>query len=159
MKRVRTALTLALVAAAVSLGSCASVPPSQNAARIERLVAELNRADEDRLIKLSALPFLLDGETVAREEDLRTLWRNLRAGGFTFADAKIESITPVGPESYKDFAEDPEVAAFFKKHTAPEAATVRLRTGHGTFLLLTGGKVGWIAGIPKLYGFTGPEGN
>ena len=106
-------------------------------------------------MKLSALPFLLDGETVAREEDLRTLWRNLRSTGFTFADAEIQEIRQIGPESYRTFADDPEALAFFKKHTGKGAATVRLKTRDGVFTLLTGGRVGF---LPKIYGFTGPEG-
>jgi hypothetical protein len=122
-----------------------------NENRVERLVERLNTADEERVMKLSALPFLLDGETVAREEDLRNLWGTLRSTGFSFSDARIEDIRAVDPDSYRAFADDPEVRAFFKKHTGKGAAVVRLRTGRGTFLLLTGGRSGF---LPKIYGFT-----
>jgi hypothetical protein len=148
-----------LVAAFVALTgtACSTVPPSQNEARLDRLVEELNTADEDRLVELCALPFLLDGETVVREEDLRVLWRNLRASGFTFADARIAGIREAGPDSYKTFSDDPEVHAFFKKHTGKNAAVIDLETDHGAFSLLTGGRVGRYGRLPKLYGFTGPE--
>jgi hypothetical protein len=155
MKRTRIGIIHAASLAALLLSACSSVPPSQNEGRVERLVEELNTADEDRIMKLSALPFLLDGETVAREEDLRTLWRNLRSSGFTFADAEIQEIRPIGPESDRTFAEDPEALAFFKKHTGKGAATVRLKTSRGVFTLLTGGRTVF---LPKIYGFTGPEG-
>jgi hypothetical protein len=125
---------------------------------VERLVEELNTADENRIMKLCALPFLLDGETIAREEDLRTLWRNLKAGGFSFADADIVEIREAGNEAYKTFADDPEVLAFFKKYTGKAAAVVTLKTAKGTFHLLTGGRVAKYGRLPKLYGFTGPEG-
>ncbi len=156
MKRTRIGIIHAAALAALLVSACSTVPPAQNGRRVARLVEELNTADEDRVMKLSALPFLLDGETVAREEDLRTLWRNLRSTGFTFADAKIEEIRAIGPDSYKAFADDPETLACFKKHTGKGAATVRLRTGRGVFTLLTGGRSGF---LPKIYGFTGPEGD
>lgn len=155
MKRIRVGIIYSAALAALLLSACSTVPPSQNERRVERLVEELNSADEDRIMKLSALPFLLDGETVAREEDLRALWRNLRESGFTFEDAKIEEIRAIGPDSYRAFSADPEALAFFKKHSGKGAATVRLKTRRGVFTLLTGGRVGF---LPKIYGFTGPEG-
>ncbi|GAB1482092.1 hypothetical protein MASR2M78_09070 [Treponema sp.] len=136
------------------LAACTSVPPSQNEKRVEQLVVELNSADIDRIMELSALPFLLDGETVAREQDLRMLWTNLKAAGFSFADASIAEIREIGPSSYKSFSEDPEVLAFFKKHSAKGAALVELSTRYGKVYILTGSKVGR---IPKIYGFKAPE--
>jgi hypothetical protein len=143
---------------ALASTACSTVPPSQNERRVERLVEELNTADEGRIMDLCALPFLLDGETVAREEDLRILWRNLRAAGFTFADAEIVEIREIGSDSFKTFSDDQEVLAFFKKHTGAAAAVITLKTGHGTFRLLTGGRVTKYGRLPKLYGFAGPEG-
>lgn len=155
MKRTHIGICLGALAALL-VSACSTVPPSRNEKRLERLVAELNTAGEDRLIELTALPFLLDGETIAREEDLRTLWRNLRAAGFTFADAEIADIAEAGPDSYRTFSDDPEVQAFFAKHTGKDAALVRLTTGHGTFFLISAGRAGR---LPKLYGFTSREGN
>ncbi len=143
--------------AALACASCATVP-SRDAGRVERLVEELNSADEDRIVELCALPFLLDGETVAREEDLRTLWRNLRASGFVFSEAEVGGIAEAGADSYAAFADDPEVLAFFKKYVGKDPAVVTVETGRGTFLLLTGGRVSRFGRLPKLYGFTGPEG-
>jgi len=145
---------LGIAAIIAVLSACASVPPSQNEKRVEQLVAELNGADIDRIMELSALPFLLDGETVAREQDLRILWTNLKASGFSFAEAVIEEIREIGPTSYRSFSDDPEVVAFFKKHTAKGAALVELSTRYGRVYLLTGSKVGR---IPKIYGFAAVE--
>jgi hypothetical protein len=158
MNSTRCAPILFAALLALLASACSTLPPSQNEKRIERLVAELDAADEERLLELSALPFLLDGETVAREADLRALWRNLRAAGFSFAGAEIVGIAENGPESYKAFGDDPEVMAFFKKHGGKDSATVTLKTPRGTFLILTGGKVGRIAGIPRIHGFTRTEG-
>ncbi len=121
--------------------------------RVEQLIKELNSADEARLIELSALPFLLDGETIAREEDLRVLWRNLRETGFSFGEAAIIAIDPVGPDSYKAFSDNPEVAAFFSKYTAKDAAVIKLECALGVFLIITGDD---LCRVPKIFGFTGP---
>jgi hypothetical protein len=79
LRLVATAILVALFAA-----SCATVPVSQRDGRVEALLTELNTADVDRLMELSARPFLLDGEIIALEGDLRTLWTNLRGVGFAF---------------------------------------------------------------------------
>ncbi len=145
------------LAVALTLAACTTLP-SRNEGRVERLVQELNTADEDRVIELCALPFLLDGETITREEDLRILWRNLRTAGFTFSEAEIVEIREAGPASSQAFADDPEVLAFFAKHNGKGPAVVTVKTGKGTFRLLTGGRVSKFGRLPKLYGFTGPEG-
>ena len=153
----RQHLGIVTLAAALALSACTTLP-SRNEGRVERLVHELNTADEDRIIELCALPFLLDGETISREEDLRILWRNLRTAGFAFAEAEIVEIREAGPDSYRAFADDPEVMAFFKKNNGKGPAVVTVKTGNGEFRLLTGGRVSKFGRLPKLYGFTGPEG-
>lgn len=135
-------------------GSCSTVPPSQNTARIERLVEELNTEDTERLIELSARPFLLDAEIINREEDVRILWTNLRDSGFSFANAQILSIDPAHPAHFARFSSDPETQAYFEKYLSEDAALVQIQTDYGRFLLLTGSKLGR---IPLIYGFTGPE--
>lgn len=157
MKRIKVGIFALTALLALGLSACSTVPPSMNEKRVERLVEELNTADEDRIMKLCALPFLLDGETIARDEDLRILWRNLKKGGFSFAEAEIVEIREAGDAAYKTFADDPEVLAFFKKYTGKAAAVVTLKTSKGTFHLLTGGRVTKYSPLPKLYGFTGPE--
>lgn len=144
-----------VVVVAVLAASCATVPPSQREKRIELLIAELNGADEERLVTLSAQPFLLDGEIVALESDIRTLWGNLRGVGFTFDAAQIRAITPVDERSFQRFASTMDVQVFFQKYLSDDAAVVELQTRHGTFLVLTGSRVGR---VPKIFGFTGPGG-
>jgi len=135
--------------------SCSTVPPSRNPHRVGSLIRELNTASEDRLVELSSLPFLLDGEIILREQDLRTLWHNLRSAGFTFAEADVRAVTPVDPSSYLKFGDNKEVQAFFKKYVAKDGAVAEIQTKYGTFLIITGGR-NWF--IPKIFGFTGPQG-
>lgn len=142
-------------AALLVVASCATVPPAQREKRVERLIAELNTADESRLMELSARPFLLDGEIILLEDNLRTLWANLRAVGFTFAEAEIVSISPLDGTSYRRFGDTMDVRAFFQKYASSDGALVQLRTGHGDFLIITGGRVGR---VPRIFGFTGPGG-
>jgi len=156
-KRSLWGISLALafsLLAMLSFASCSSVPPSQKASRVEKLVEELNTEDTERLIELSARPFLLDAEIINREEDVRILWTNLRDSGFSFANAYILSIDPALPAHFARFSNDPETQAYFEKYLSGDAALVQLQTDYGRFLLLTGSKLGR---IPLIYGFTGPE--
>jgi len=135
--------------------SCSTVPPSKNPNRIGGLIKELNTASEDRLVELSSLPFLLDGEIIVREQDLRTLWHNLRSAGFTFAEADVKAVTPVDPSSYLKFGDNKEVQAFFKKYVAKDSAVAEIQTKYGTFLIITGGR-NWF--IPKISVLPDPRG-
>jgi len=147
-----TALLVILLAA-----SCTTVPVSQRDNRVERLIEELNTADMDRLMELSARPFLLDGEIIVLESDLQMMWTNLRDAGFTFRSATLEDLGPVTDTTYRSFADTMDVRVWFEKYAAEDAALARISTSHGTFLIVTGDKVGRFRGLPQIFGFTGPQ--
>jgi len=149
LRLVATAILVALFAA-----SCATVPVSQRDGRVEALLTELNTADVDRLMELSARPFLLDGEIIALEGDLRTLWTNLRGVGFAFDAATIVDLGPVTDTTYREFGDTMDVRVWFQRYTAEDAGLARVRTTHGTFLIVTGDRDGR---TPRIYGFTGPQ--
>jgi hypothetical protein len=149
LRLVAGSILVALVAA-----SCATVPVSQRDGRVEALLSELNTADVDRLMELSARPFLLDGEIIALEGDLRTLWTNLRGVGFAFDAATIVDLGPVSDTTYREFGDTMDVRVWFQRYAAEDAGLARVRTTHGTFLIVTGDRDGR---TPKIYGFTGPQ--
>lgn len=143
-----------LLAAILILSSCSTVPPAQREDRIADLLVELQNSDIDRLMEISARPFLLDGEILMRESDIRTLWTNLAGAGFRFDQAAILSIEAVDADSYLDVADTMDVRVFFDSYLPENAGVVAIETMYGSFLILTGGKVGR---IPQLAGFTGPR--
>ena len=132
--------------------SCVSVP--QREGRVEALLEELNTAGIDRLVELSATPFLLDGEIIALEQDVRTMWTNLRDVGFTFASASIQELGPVTDQTYLLFADTMDARVWFDRYAAEDAGLARVDTSHGSFLIVTGSRVGR---VPMIFGFTGPE--
>jgi hypothetical protein len=140
------------------LASCSTTPPSQDVKRLDQLLTELSASDEDRIIALTANPFLLDGEIIAREEDLRSLWQNLKAAGFSFAGAKVGIVAPVNDASFKRFADTKETQAFFAKYLTKDAAVVEVETAKGVVLILSGGKAAKGSRVPKIYGLTIPGG-
>lgn len=153
MKNVTRVLSTILILAA--LASCSTTPPAQRLSRVEKLLEELQTADVDRLMELSAKPFLLDGEVLAREADIRSMWTNLGAAGFHFNDAVITDVAPAsGPDQYESFAATMDVRVFFERHLFDGAGLIEVRTEYGSFLILTGDKV---SGIPQIAGFTGPR--
>ncbi len=144
-----TALLVLLLAA-----SCTTVPVSQRENRVEALIEELNTAPVDRLMELSARPFLLDGEIIILETDLAMMWTNLRDVGFTFRSATLEDLGPVTPTTYLSFADTMDVRTWFEKYAAEDAGLARIATSHGTFLIITGDRT---RRLPQIFGFTGPE--
>ena len=144
----------AVVLIALFAASCTTVPVAQRDGRVDKLLEELNTAEIDRVMALSARPFLLDGEIVVLEGDVRMMWTNLREVGFTFDSATIEELGPVDDTTYRSFADTMDARVWFDKYAAEDAGLARVDTTHGTFLIVTGGKVGR---VPQIYGFTGPE--
>jgi hypothetical protein len=144
-----TALLILILAA-----SCTTVPVSQRDNRVETLITELNTADIDRLMELSARPFLFDGEIIILESDLQMMWTNLRDVGFTFDAATIEELGPVTDTTYLQFADTMDVRVWFQKYAAEDAALARVSTSHGTFLIITGDR---LKRLPYIFGFTGPQ--
>ena len=145
---------LFLLAAAVALlASCATVPVAQREPRIERLLTTLNEGSIEEVLPATGSPFLLDREIIILDRDVETMWTNLRAVGFSFAEYQIESVDAVTEESYSRFGETLDVEVYFQKYLPEGAAIVTVNTAHGRFFLLTGGKV---EGAPRLFGFRGP---
>ena len=134
--------------------ACSTVPPAQREDRVTELFLELQTADQERLMELSARPFLLDGEIIVRERDIMTMWENLTAAGFRFDGAMIRSVEPVSPDSYGGFADTMDVQVFFDRYLPEGAGMVVIDTEIGSFLVLTGER---IRRVPQLVGFTGPQ--
>lgn len=139
----------------VGLASCSTLPASQNPNRVRNLIQVLNTEPVESLMKHSNRPFLLDGEIILRESDLEAVWQNLRAAQFSFSDAEIVSIQPVGSESYLLFGNSKDAQFFFKKYVPKDGAIAEVATNHGTFYIITGGRT-WFT--PKIIGFTSKGG-
>ena len=122
---------------------------------MERLLLELNRAPVDRLMELSARPFLLDGEIIVLESDLEMMWTNLREVGFTFDAPTLRELGPVTENTWRRFGDTMDVRVWFEKYTAEDAGLAEVRTTHGTFLIITGDRVP--GHLPMIFGFTGPQ--
>lgn len=133
------------------LSSCSTLPPSQNLGNIKKLIQALNTEPVDQLMKRSGRPFLLDGEIIIREADLKVLWQNLRDNKFSFDEADIVAVHPVQPETQLLFGNSKDVHFFFKKYIPKDGAIVELNTTYGTFYLITGDRT-WFT--PKIIGFT-----
>ncbi len=156
LTRMKQAIRLGVIGAAIVFFgvSCATVPRSQNQSRVEDLIAELNTASVERLVELSARPFLLDGEIVVVERDIAMMWTNLRDVGFTFDGAAIEEVGALRPDDYLAFGDTMDVRVWFDKYTTDDAGLARVATTHGTFLIVTGEAED--IGL-QVFGFTGPQ--
>lgn len=154
MKHMLRLATVTLTVAILGV-SCTTIPVSQDQTRVEGLLAELNSASVDRLVELSARPFLLDGEIVVLERDIEMMWSNLREAGFRFDGATVESIGALGETDYLEFGDTMDVRVWFERYTSEDAGLARVRTSHGVFLIVTGENED--VGL-QIFGFTGPQG-
>ena len=154
MKRSLHAIAAVLLLALFAV-SCQTAPIAQRERRVDRLLWEINRASLDRLMELSARPFLLDGEIIVLESDLEMMWTNLQNAGFTFDTPTLRDLGPVDENTWRRFGETMDVRVWFERYTAEDAGLAEVRTSHGTFLIVTGDRVP--GHLPKIFGFTGPQ--
>ncbi len=151
--------SLPVLAATVLLvlfaASCQTAPVAQRERRVDRLLIELNRADLERLMELSARPFLLDGEIILLESDLEMMWTNLQNVGFTFDAPTLRDLGPVDDTTWRRFGDTMDVRVWFEKYAAEDAGLAEVHTTHGTFLIVTGDRVP--GHLPMIFGFTGPQ--
>ena len=142
------------MAVAVLGASCATIPAAQDRTRVESLLEELNTAPVERLVELTARPFLLDGEIVVLQRDIEMMWSNLRDVGFRFAEATVEEVGALTDQSYLEFGDTMDVQVWFERYTADDAGIARVRTSHGVFFIVIG--EGDEIDL-QIFGFTGPQ--
>ncbi len=136
----------------LALGGCASLQRSVdegNAARVARLLSEGKGAE---LAKISASPFLLDGEIIALPGDVAGFWDGVAKAGLRL-DPALSRAVPVGAESWREFGQSREVKVWFSKYVAQGVRLFELRTVNGGRVLLLV-REGLFS--RTVYGFKGP---
>ncbi len=149
---IRAAL-LPLLAALALLASCASAPYVQKEGDVLKLVELINAGKIGSVEGLSRAPFVLDSETLYLQNDVDTMWRNLKAASFAMSNARFVSSTHLTDDSYKTFADSFDLKNYFDKYTGPDTSLVTLETAEGRYYLLLDRKV---RGYPRIQGFKGP---
>ncbi len=134
--------------------SCTTMKAVPNERAVSRFIGLYNTGDTDRMIRMSSIPMLIDGEIVARTSDAAFFWTRLREAGFNFQDSENSyTVEPVSRNSYILFGDTMEVRTFFDKYVPETAVIVRLEGPGGGYILLLSGRKGL---YPFIFGFTGP---
>lgn len=133
--------------------SCASTPYVQKERDVLGLIRLINEGNVTEVEGLSPAPFVLDTETLYLEDDVATMWKNLKAASFAMSDAKFARSEPVGADSYKLFADTFDMKNYFAKYTGKDSSVVTVNTSEGRYLLLLERKV---RGYPRIRGLKGP---
>ena len=85
-------------------------------------------------------------------EDVQILWTNVTASGLKMADFQVVESGPVGPDTYKEFADTLEAKVFVQKYLPKGTSFVRIKSGAREFdFLLDGAR----QGQPVVLGFKG----
>ncbi len=151
--RPRRRAFMAVFAASLLFSSCAGLQRSRDRGDA-RLVADLiNSGKPQELARMSAVPFLLDGEIVTLPADVAAFWQNALKSGFRVPNPELGRALPLKADSYKEFADSMEVKTFFKKYADRDARLLELESSSGRKVLLLL-KDSW--GTRKLYGMKGP---
>lgn len=151
--RKQALIIAAVLAILIMLSGCSSLPVAERPSRVESLVHTLRTSDVDGAVRLTRVPFLLDGEILMTGKDVELMWNNLKKVPDLFANAEIISIRPASAADYVDFAESSDIRVFFERALPEDPALVEIGTSTGSFLLLVSGKK---IGTPLLAGMKGP---
>lgn len=135
------------------LASCASVPYAQKENDVLKLINLINEGKVNEVEGLSPAPFVLDTETLYLEDDVMTMWSNLKDASFVMSGAKFVSTEPVNADSWKQFADTYDMKNYFGKYTGKDSSIVTIETSEGRYVLLLERKV---SGYPRIRGLKGP---
>jgi hypothetical protein len=133
------------------LGACVTFKVDED--QVTKIIKLINSGDTDKLARVTRVPFLLDGEIIALQDDAGLLWKNLAQAGFTLQNAALADLIPVKEDTYKLFADTWEVEVFFKKYVPPKSMVAQVKADNGDFLLLLDGEK---KGYAQILGIKGP---
>jgi hypothetical protein len=138
---------------ALALASCTTTPYVQKESDVMRLVRLINEGKVTKIEGLTPAPFILDTETLYLENDVSTLWTNLKSASFAMTNAKFVKTEPVNGESWKTFANTFDMKNYFAKYTGKDSSIVTIDTDNGRYFLLLERKT---HGYPRIRGLKGP---
>ena len=144
----RAAACLAL--SMVFLTGCATL--GGGTGKVEKAVSLINQGDADLTAQNSAVPFVFEGEILARVSDVNAVWRNLSINGFRLDPSGIADVGRTDDSSYLIFSERSEMRIFFEKYV-PDGSTIAAVESNGRGYHLLIGKVS--GGYPQILGITG----
>jgi hypothetical protein len=146
-------LLVAVCAATLVLGSCASLQRSFDEGDIRQVVDLINSGQSQKLTALSMTPFLVDGEVVVLPADVAGFWAGIVKAGFRVDGAALDSGTAVAADSYSLFARTMEVKSFFSRYLKEGGRVLDFATGGGKHvrLLIKNEWFSW-----KIVGWKGP---
>jgi hypothetical protein len=144
----------ALIAAAVLLASCASVPPSRTEAGVARILELVEIGNEQALASLSSAPFLLDRELLMTEADILSFWTAIPAMPMRFEFDAIQEIVELNDAGIARFAGSWEEEVYLRTYLPDDAAAAVIRDGERELVLFLGGNRG---GYPFIHGYRGGQ--
>ena len=132
---------------------CATLNEKEQEESIHDIISLINRGDNNKLMSISSIPFLFDGEIILLKRDITFIWENLKKAGFSIPDPVVKEIGYVNEEIYTLFSPSMEVKTFFKKYIPEKAVLATISSKEGTFYFITGGKR---KGPATLFAMKGP---
>lgn len=120
-----------------------------SAAFLARLV---NNRNVSELVRLSASPFLLDGEIIPIPSDMATFWERALRTGLRLEPVLVRG-EAIGPATWREFGSAREVELWFGRFLPEDARLFELATSDGKRVLLLYRQV---ERSRTLFGFRGP---
>jgi hypothetical protein len=137
----------------ISLIGCVSLQ-QQYYNSAEDVIGLINDGKADELSSMTQTPFLLDGEIIILDNDMKDFWKNILKAGFRVKNPTIVEPYPVGEDTYKEFAKTMEVESYFKKYVSKKGHVIVVETEKFKLLLIMDKTK---KNKTKIIGFKGPE--
>lgn len=144
-------ITLFLIV--IALVGCVSLQQQYHNAA-DDVIDLINDGKADELSDMTQTPFLLDGEIVILDNDMKDFWQNIIKAGFGVKNPSIVEPYPVGENTFKEFAKTMEVESYFKKYISEKGHVVVVETDKFKLLLIMDKAK---KNKTKIIGFKGPE--
>ena len=147
MKKIVILLVIAVLAGCITLEQRLSQAA-------ENVIDMINEGQADDLADMTVTPFLLDGEIIILDQDMRDFWANIIEAGFEIGTPVLIESIPLQEDTFRQFAETKEVQSYFAKYVSEDCHVVIVETESMRFLFLMDRPE---KKKSKIIGFKGPE--
>lgn len=138
------ARTLGVIALVLVLGACATIPPSQDDAKVLELIDLFNQSTATAIVDQTSLPFLFQGEVLYATADVEAVLGRLKSNGLSLTTQIVGVSDSVSVGADARFA-----TTVFGDELPDDAREVLVPSTAGTLSLIVGGEAN---GLPLLMG-------
>lgn len=125
-----------ITAVTALLASCASFKAGVKESDPLVVCEHINKGDSDTLSDASVLPFVVDGEILESDSQVRGLWSGIVQAGYKAKGPRVKEFRAASPADAALFSDSWEISTYFNKLLIEDDMLARVKTDSGAIILI-----------------------